>query len=252
MWIKIQAGFSCLLMLVLPWNLVFLPVFDQLCPGLMIGESDAIFHALEMEIQNPIVGAWPCFRAGFPSGGYGFYDRRAVRIPVLGKVRPKVYPRKHGLNHHSVVREWERKINRQSSVCHKLVFTGDSNGDVGPAVIPINWEVIRDPFRPFCNHEEGTVMPLSDHVPCFASPFICIFMEEVRREAGKDHASGRHLVIAFVLSCSENTGWEVESLGLPYYCRILPNSLIPVEHIAVLTPCACLHIMCFYSYVEQD
>ena len=55
MWIKIQAGFSCLLMLVLPWNLVFLPVFDQLCPGLMIGESDAIFHALEMEIQNCIL-----------------------------------------------------------------------------------------------------------------------------------------------------------------------------------------------------
>ena len=109
-----------------------------------------------------------------------------------------------------------------------------------PAAIPINWEVIRDPFRSLCDHEESAVMPISDHVPCFASPFICIFMEEVRREAGKDHASCRHLVIAFVLSCSENTGREVECLGLPYYCRILPDSLIPSEHVTELASGACL------------
>ena len=59
MWIKIQASFSCLFMLVFPGNMVFLPIFDQLCSGLMVGESDAILYALEMEIQYPVVRAWP-------------------------------------------------------------------------------------------------------------------------------------------------------------------------------------------------
>ena len=63
--------------------------------------------------------------------------------------------------------------------CKALVLTGDGDGQMVPS-IGIGWKMRLDPFRPFRDHKKGTVRSCPDHIPCFAPPFISIFMKEIR------------------------------------------------------------------------
>ena len=52
-------------MLLLSWNSVLLPVSEQPCAGLVIGEGNASFHTLHVKIHDPAIITEPGIRPGF-------------------------------------------------------------------------------------------------------------------------------------------------------------------------------------------
>ena len=86
----------------------------------------------------------------------------------------------HRFHHHGMVGEGQGQVNRQAPVCHRLVLAGDCYSDMVPSIIPIWREMLLNPLRPFCNHEEGAVRAFPHHIPHLWPPFIRILVEEIR------------------------------------------------------------------------
>ena len=139
----------------------------------------------------------------------------------------------HRFHHHGMVGEGQGQVNRQAPVCHRLVLAGDCYSDMVPSIIPIWREMLLNPLRPFCNHEECAVRAFPHHIPHLWPPFIRVFVKEVGGKAGVDMGTGRYFVEAFVMTCTKLPDWQVEILSLFYNRRIPANGLIPAEHIAM-------------------
>jgi hypothetical protein len=157
----------------------------------MVGEGDSVFHTLHMHIENPGIIAGSRIRSGLPANRYFLYYAPAVFCSF--KVRAEVDRGKHRLDHNAMMAEGQREIDGEPFVSSPLILTGDCDGDVIPIVSVIG-EMGRYSLRSFCDHEKGAVGACPYHIPKLIPPFICIFMEEVGREAGVDVGTGRNLV----------------------------------------------------------
>ena len=98
------------------------------------------------------------------------------------------------------MKERQGQVNGEPFIGHFPVLTGNGYGYMLPAFTPALRQIICDPFRALCDHEEGAVRSLMHHIPGFIPPFIRILMEEIGRKAGVYVGSGGDLVSSFVLS----------------------------------------------------
>ncbi len=222
----------CLLVLAFTWNQVFLPAFDQSCTGLVVRKRDSAFHALLMQVENPGIVARPGLGSGFPADRYSFYQRPAI-FQVFVKERSEIYSGQHRLHHHGIMREGEGQVNRKTPVCHCLVLTGDRYCHMMPSLIPVRRQMIFDPLRPFCNHEESTIGAFPHHVPHLRPPVICIFVEEVGRETSIDLGTGRYLIETLIFAGMEPPDREIEALRFSDDRRVIADGLIPTKHVAM-------------------
>ena len=208
----------------------------KLCSSLVKMKGHAVFHALDMGIDDPAVVTGPCFRPGFAAAGNGFQDAASIGIPGVGvllEILLYINGTKHRFMCDGLVPDGELQEDGQAPVCPVLVFTGAADMDLVPPFAPVYGKGLQNALRALCDHKEGAVRSAAYHVPGIFSPCVCLFNEEVGCKAGVDGGSGRDPEVAFERPGAEFSDWQIEASGLVYIRRILSVLFITPEHIAV-------------------
>jgi hypothetical protein len=128
---------------------------------------------------------------------------------------------------------FKRKVkkNRDTFVRPALIFAGDIEHHIFPAVTPVSRQVIGDPFRSFGKQIELHIRPLPDNRPCFISPGISFFQKEIRGHAHTDHLTAFNLI----LPAAVFRQWIPKSCFCPVdLSPVLIPKRVQVIHITVL------------------
>ena len=99
----------------------------KLCSSLVKMKGHAIFHALDMGIDDPAVVTGPCLWSGFAAAGNGFQDAATIGVPgvaVLFQILLYINGAQHGFMCNGLVLDRELQEDGQAPVCPVLVFTG--------------------------------------------------------------------------------------------------------------------------------
>ena len=215
-------------MLLVPRYLIELAVFQEPGTGLMVMESNSVFHALEVKVHDPGIIAGPCIRTGFPSCRNRFND-----AGMLLEELPQADPLQHGFDHDGLMPDRQRKVYRQALLDRLLVFACNGDLHVFPAAAPVGRQAFFDPFRTFGDHKKRAVVTCPYHIPGIRPPGVCVLMKEVGGEAGINHASGRHFVEAFIPAGTKYPDRQAVALGLSDDGGVFSHFFIAAEHIAM-------------------
>ena len=225
----------------------------KLCSSLVKMKGHAVFHALDMGVDDPAVVTGPCLRAGFAAAGNGLQDAASIGISgvtVLIQILLYINGPQYRLMCNGLVPDRELQEDGKAPVCPVLIFAGTADVDLVPPFAPVCGKGLQNAFRALCDHKEGAVRPAAYHVPSLFSPCVCFFDEEVRCKTGIDRGSGWDPEASFEGTGAEFSDWQIETAGLVYIRRILTVLFITPEHIAMLTAGA--HFFAAVPQVPSD
>ena len=120
-------------------------------------EGDAVFHALDVCIQDPAVITDTGFGAGFSPAGDGLQDTAAIfihAVPVLCQILAYINGFQHRLMRNGFVPDRKLEKDRKSAVSPGLIFAGTADMDMIPSLAPVCREALKDPLRALGDHKE--------------------------------------------------------------------------------------------------
>ena len=221
---KTQARFTGLLGLHAAFEYIGLAVLHKSAPGAAKHEGYVVLCAFIVQLPDPLVVTRAGTAIVFPITQYLLYLAR-WKIFVDGN-RSNEWSA-----HDTFVLEGQLQKYRYSFISPALIFTGDVEHHVLPAITPVFRQVVCDALRTFRQQEEFHVRALMDDVPGLIPPGICLLQEEVGRHAHPEHLAAFDLV--FSAACFAE--WIAEpSLRSIDFSAVLITLGIKVIHIAVL------------------
>ena len=134
--------------------------------------------------------------------------------------------------HDTFVLEGQLQQDRNALVRSLLVFTGDIEHDVFPAVTPVLRQMVCDTLRTFRQQEEFHIRALMDNVPGFVPPGVGFLKEEIGGHADSDHFTAFDLVFSTPRFTQRIAEPGLRPVNLT---AILVPLGIEIIHIAVLT-----------------
>ena len=120
-------------------------------------EGDAVFHALDVCIQDPAVITDTGFGAGFSPAGDGLQDTAAIfihAVPVLCQILAYINGFQHRLMRNGFVPDRKLEKDRKSAVSPGLIFAGTADMDMIPSLAPVCREALKDPLRALGDYKE--------------------------------------------------------------------------------------------------
>lgn len=120
-------------------------------------EGDAVFHALDMYIQDPAVITGTGFWAGFSPAGDGLQDAASVLVhtaPVFRQIFAYINGFQHRLMRNGFVPDRKLEKDRKSAVSPGLIFAGTADMDMIPSLTSVCREALKDPLRALGDYKE--------------------------------------------------------------------------------------------------
>lgn len=120
-------------------------------------EGDAVFHALDVCIQDPAVITDTGFGAGFSPAGDGLQDAASVLVhtaPVFRQIFAYINGFQHRLMRNGFVPDRKLEKDRKPAVSPGLIFAGTADMDMIPSLTPVCREALKDPLRALGDHKE--------------------------------------------------------------------------------------------------
>lgn len=135
---------------------------------------------------------------------YGIRSHLAAYVDALNKSRVKITADSHGRDkgrteHLTVLERCVQKVG-QSPVRHFLIFNGDAQMKVLPAIAPIGGKAVFYPFRALGGGDEDAVVSAPYEIPTSLAPFVRFLDEKVGGKAQFNKGSGRALLILQLVS----------------------------------------------------
>lgn len=101
-----------------------------------------------------------------------------------------------GRTHDAFVLEGQLQQQGQAFVGTALVFAGDVEKDVVPAVAPVTWKAAGDALRTFGEKIKDDVAALAHDGPGFVAPGVGLGQKEVGGHADAEHFAGADFIVA--------------------------------------------------------
>ena len=120
-------------------------------------EGDAVFHALDVCIQDPAVITDTGFGAGFSPAGDGLQDAASVLVhtaPVFRQIFAYINGFQHRLMRNGFVPDRKLEKDRKPAVSPGLIFAGTADMDMIPSLTSVCREALKDPLRALGDHKE--------------------------------------------------------------------------------------------------
>ena len=122
--------------------------------------------------------------------------------------------------------------NRQSGVCHLLVFASTADGNMVISVSPILRKSYTEAMDSFCDNHKLQIAALPDHVSYHGPPLIGLLQKEIRGHTGIDTFSSG---LGLILTASATLDGQMKAGRFRYSAAVFSKFRVSAIHIAIQT-----------------
>lgn len=132
------------------------------------------FHALPPDVEHPVVITYTCFLSGFTTCNHLLHP--------VSQLPSKVNSAQQRFTNNNLMLYRNSLINRQAIIPPYPDSPSCSRWSHSRILAPVRRQALLQSVYPFGDKEKTKVLPYPYHLPCFVTPFIGIFNQEIGSE----------------------------------------------------------------------